>query len=105
MIKIKNNFDLKSTITCGQIFRYIDNNSEFIVILKDRVISLKEDEDNIIIESNKNENLKEIIYDYFDLNRNYSEIEKRIIEKDKKITDAINFSKGLKIELHQFLMH
>ena len=43
MLKIKNNFDLKSTITCGQIFRYIDDNDEFTIVLKDRVISLKED--------------------------------------------------------------
>ena len=100
MLKIKNNFDLKSTITCGQIFRYIDNDDEFTIILKDRVISLKEEKDNIIIESSKEENLKEIIYDYFDLNRDYDNIEKMIIEKDKKITDAINFSRGLKM-IHQ----
>ena len=52
MLKIKNNFDLKSTITCGQIFRFEVLEDEYIVILKDRVISLKEEKDYIIIESN-----------------------------------------------------
>ena len=100
MIRIKNNFDLKATITCGQIFRYIENNDEYIVIIKDRVISLKEDDDYIIIESNNEDNLEEIIYDYFDLNRDYDLIEENILECDKKIKDAIYFSRGLKM-IHQ----
>ena len=43
MIKIKNNFDLKATITCGQIFRYIEDDG-YIIILKDRNIILSKDE-------------------------------------------------------------
>lgn len=100
MLKIKNNFDLKSTITCGQIFRYIENEGNYIVVIKDRVISLTEDNDYITIESNKEENLKEVIEDYFDLNRNYEDIEKNILEKDEKIKDALVFSRGLKM-IHQ----
>ena len=100
MLKIKNNFDLKSTITCGQIFRFIEEDNSFIVIIKDRVISLKEDGDYIIIESSNEENLENIVLDYFDLNRDYESIEKEIINKDNKIKDAIIFSKGLRM-LHQ----
>lgn len=100
MLKIKNNFDLKSTITCGQIFRFIEEDNKFIVILKDRVISLKEDNDYIIIESNNEENLKEIIYDYFDLDRDYKSIEDEILKKDIKLKDALLYSRGLKM-IHQ----
>ncbi len=100
MLKIKNNFDLKSTITCGQIFRYTKTDYGFIVILKDRVISLREDKDYIIVNSSNENNLKEIIFDYFDLNRDYDKIGKEIIKKDSKIKDAINFSKGLRM-IHQ----
>ncbi len=101
VLKIKNNFDLESTLTCGQIFRFKKVDDEYIVILKDRVVSLKEDKDYIIVKSNNEENLKEIIYDYLDLNRDYDKIEKSIIEKDKKIESAIKYSKGLKI-IHQY---
>ena len=100
MLKIKNNFDLKSTITCGQIFRFFVSNDEYIVILKDRVISLKIDGDYIIIESNKEENLKEVIYDYFDLDRDYEKIEKNILKKDKQLKNALEYSRGLKM-IHQ----
>ena len=54
----------------------------------------------INITSNNEDNLKDVIEDYFDLNRNYEEIEKFILDKDKKLTDAIIFSKGLKM-IHQ----
>lgn len=100
MIKIKNNFDLKSTITCGQIFRYTEDNNTFTVVIKDRVLVLTIDGDDIIVESNKEDNLKEIVYDYFDLNRDYDLIEKNIIEKDNKLSDALEFSRGLKM-IHQ----
>ena len=58
MLKIKNNFDLKATITCGQIFRFIlEEDGSYTVIIKDRVINLKEDNVYIIVESSKEENL------------------------------------------------
>ena len=101
MLKIKNNFDLKATITCGQIFRFIlEEDGSYTVIIKDRVINLKEDNDYIIVESSKEDNLKEIIYDYFDLDRNYEIIEKNILKCDKKLEDALIFSRGLKM-IHQ----
>ena len=99
MIKIKNNFDLKATITCGQIFRYIEDDG-YIIILKDRIIKLKEYKNYIYIESNNEDNLKQIVYDYFDLDRNYDEIENIILSKDEKIRPALEFSKGLKM-IHQ----
>ena len=97
MLKIKNNFDLESTITCGQIFRYKKIEDGYIVILKDRVISLKIESDYIIVESNNEENLKDVIYEYFDLNRDYSKIEDILIKKDKNLKDAVIFSGGLKM--------
>ena len=100
MIKIKNNFDLKTTITCGQIFRFIEEENCFTIIIKDRVISLKENGDYILVESNEEQDLENVINDYFDLNRNYEIIKEEIIKKDIKLKDAIDFSKGLKM-IHQ----
>ena len=93
MLRIKNNFDLKSTITCGQIFRYEIIDNKYIVILKDRVISLEIDNDYIIVKSNKSDNLKEVIYEYFDLNRDYNVIINELKEKNKDI----KYNEGLRI--------
>jgi len=100
MIKIKNDFDLKSTVTCGQIFRYFIEDNRYIIVLKDRVISLEEDNNYIIINSNIEENLEEIINDYFDLKRDYNNIQKNILKCDSQLKEVITYSRGLKI-IHQ----
>ena len=100
MLKIKNNFNLKSTITCGQIFRYFVEDNKYTIILKDRVISLEEKDNYIIVKSNNEENLEKVINDYFDLSRNYSDIEKNILKCDSKLKDALIYSRGLKM-IHQ----
>ena len=58
MIKINvNNLNLKDTITCGQIFRFKEDNDSYIVILKDRVVRLKYDENTLYVSSNDENNL------------------------------------------------
>ena len=82
MIKIKvNNFNLKDTVTCGQIFRFIEENDSFIIILKDRVVKLKQENDNLYVTSNNEENLENVIKYYLDLNRDYEKINNKIILK------------------------
>lgn len=99
MIKIKNvNIDLKSTIECGQIFRYEKNiDGTYTIILKDRVVNIKKENNDLIIKSNNEENLNEIITEYFDLDRDYNQINKFLIEKDNSIKDIIDSLDGFKI--------
>ena len=96
MIKIKNNFNLDNTITCGQIFRFKKEKNKYIVILSDRVISLVIDGDYIIINSSNEDDLENVINDYFDLNRDYTSLLSKV-NIDKKI---LEFNKGYKI-IHQ----
>ena len=96
MIKIKNNFNLDNTITCGQIFRFKKLNDKYIIILPDRVVSLKMDGDYIQVESSNEDNLESIITEYFDLNRDYDKL-LTSINLDKEIID---FNRGNKI-IHQ----
>ena len=44
-MKLKvNNFNLKDTVTCGQIFRYVEEkDGSYTVILSDRVINIYEE--------------------------------------------------------------
>ena len=75
-MKLKvNNFNLKDTITCGQIFRYeeLDDNS-YDVILSDRVINIYQKDNYIYFDSNKLDNLEEVVINYFDLNYDYENI-------------------------------
>jgi N-glycosylase/DNA lyase len=96
-LKVKN-FNLKDTITCGQIFRYEEElDNSYTVILSDRVINIKQDNDIITFNSNKEDNLKEVIINYFDLEYDYDSINNMLLKSNPELKDIINYSKGLKM--------
>ena len=98
-MKLKvNNFNLKDTITCGQIFRYeeLDDNS-YDVILSDRVINIYQKDNYIYFDSNKLDNLEEVVINYFDLNYDYESINNMLIKNNPELKDIINYSTGLKM--------
>lgn len=97
-IKIDKPFKLENTITCGQIFRFFkqDDNS-FNIILKDRVINVYMDNNYLCVSSNNEENLEEIVINYFDLDNDYESMTTFLTKKDEKLKDPILFSLGLKM--------
>ncbi len=100
MLKIKNiyNLDLDNTITCGQIFRFIkESDNSYTVILSDRVVNIKYNNNTLYVDSNKLDNLKNIIKEYLDLDRDYISIIENIKKLDKKLEDCLNKSLGLKM--------
>lgn len=95
------NFNLKDTVTCGQIFRYIEEkNNSYTIILSDRVINIKQDKNILYIDSNNMDNIEKIIKDYFDLDRDYEGINEKIKFYNNEFNEIINSSNGFKI-IHQ----
>jgi N-glycosylase/DNA lyase len=96
-------FNLKDTLECGQCFRWkkIKNSnrfeSEYIGVISDRVIRIKQVKDNVIVYSNVKEKLKETIEYYFDLYNNYSKIENLISKIDDNIKKAVSQTSGIHI--------
>lgn len=99
MIKIENvDIDLESTIECGQIFRYEkENDNSYTIILSDRVINIKKDNNNLIVKSSDENNLEKIIIDYLDLDRDYSLINNQLLIKDNSLKKVIDNCIGFKI--------
>ena len=96
-IEVKD-FDLKSTILSGACFRVIEEtDGSFTNILKDRVINIKQINNELIVTSSKKDNLEEIIKEYFDLNRDYSIINQELINNDKNMIEVISKCNGYKI--------
>lgn len=95
-IRVEKPFKLNDTITCGQIFRFFkQEDGSFDVILKDRVINVYMDDCFLCVSSNNEENLKEVVINYFDLDNDYDIMNKFLINSDKKLKDAVEFSEGL----------
>ena len=98
LIKNMNNIDLENTITCGQIFRYIKElDNSFTIVLKDRVVNIKLDNNILYVDSNKLDNLENIIREYLDLDRDYLSIIKKIKKLDNKLSSCLDESIGLKM--------
>lgn len=99
MIKIENiDINLKDTITCGQIFRYIEEHDDsYTIILSDRVVNIKEDNDSLLVKSNIENDLEEVIRDYLDLNRDYESLNKNLIKNDTSLSEIIGGCRGFKI--------
>ena len=92
------NFNLKDTILSGSCFRVIEEkDGSFTNILKDRVINIKQIGNELIIKSSNMNNIKEIVCDYFDLNRDYDTINNLLCKKDKKMGEMIKKCAGYKI--------
>ncbi len=95
-IKIEKPFKLNDTVTCGQIFRFfLMGDGSFDIVLKDRVINVRQDGDVLFASSNDEENLEKVVRNYFDLDNDYSVMNSFLIKQDGKLTDAVLFSNGL----------
>lgn len=99
MLKINNvNIKLKDTITCGQIFRFIEeDDGSYTIVLSDRVVNLKQDKDDLIVKSNNEEDLDNVIRKYLDLDRDYDKLNEIIIAQDSSLKEIIEECRGFKI--------
>jgi N-glycosylase/DNA lyase len=94
---LKNDLNLKSTLLSGQCFRVTEeSDNSFTCILKDRIINIIEEDKYLKVKSNMEDNLENIIKDYFDLNTDYNLYENEL-SKDKYMEGIINKCKGYKI--------
>ena len=91
-------FNLKYTLECGQCFRWKNiNDNEYIGVIYDRVIRIKQQGNTLHIWSNKNENLKEVVMRYFDLEKDYELLEKQISKIDENVAKSLEYSSGIRI--------
>lgn len=98
-----NNFNLKNSITSGQFFRYEIEDDSYIIILKDRVVKIKQVDDYLLIESNNMNNIEETITSFFSLNVDYNLINKDILSIDKSFKDIIDSSIGYRVQKMEVL--
>lgn len=97
MVKIKVNcLNLDETLDCGQCFRWKKVDNKYIGVIKDRVVKLWMQENVLYVESNKEENLENVIKNYLDLDVDYANIEKDISKIDKTIKKCVECSSGIR---------
>ena len=104
--EIKNGVILKETVDfdpvhifdCGQCFRWMkEEDGSYTGVAKGRVINVKKDGDDIIIDNTTKEDFENIWFDYFDLGRDYSSLKKELAKHDENLEKAVDFGWGIRI--------
>ena len=98
IINKQNSFELKDIFECGQCFRWNEQeDGSYTGIIKDGIINVKKENEDIIFTGMCNGKLKEIVEEYFDLNRDYEQIKKELSNIDEYLKTSIEYGKGIRI--------
>ncbi len=87
-----NDFNVKQTLECGQIFRFNVVGDCAVVYSQDKMAKIYTYADRIEIETKH----EDYFYHFFDFDRDYAEI-KRVLSQDKMLGDAVNYGYGIRI--------
>ncbi|MDR5658576.1 DNA glycosylase [Serpentinicella sp. ANB-PHB4] len=83
---------------CGQCFRWNkEDNGIYTGIAHKKVISVIKSEENTIFENVDKNDFDTIWFNYFDLRRDYQEIQDDLRKNDKVMCQAIDFGEGIRI--------
>lgn len=98
--KLKNvcDFDLAQTLECGQCFHFVKLDEEdYVLTAKGYVLHVSQEADTVIFYDTDKDEYVNVWKDYFDMDRDYSAIKKKLLEKDDKLKDAIESMWGVRI--------
>lgn len=98
--KIENikSFELADIFDCGQCFRWNkQDDGSYTGVFKENVMNVQKNGDTIIFKGISNGDIKEIVQDYFDLNRNYEEIKETLSKIDDNVKTSIQYGQGIRI--------
>lgn len=98
--KIENikSFELTDVFDCGQCFRWNKQpDGSYTGIFGKNVMNVQKYGDTVIFKGICNGNIKEIVEDYFDLNRDYEDIKNKLSQIDENVKKSIEYGKGIRI--------
>lgn len=96
-MKIKSDINLYDTLMSGQAFRInLEDDGSFTIIISDRILNIKQENDYIVVNSNNEEDLELVTRYYLDLDRDYDVLNKEL-SKNEILKRDINLCKGYKV--------
>lgn len=98
ILKNQNSFELKDIFECGQCFRWNEqNDGSYTGVIKNAIINVKKEKENIVFTGKCDEDIKEIIEYYFDLNTDYENIKQKLSNIDEYLKKSIEYGTGIRI--------
>ena len=91
-------FEPEHIFECGQCFRWNKNDDDsYTGVIKNGVLNVKINGENIIFKGILNKKIKDIVTDYFDLNTNYDNIKSKLSNVDNYLKTSIEYGEGIRI--------
>ena len=91
------NFNIKQVVECGQCFRWKKvTDSNYIGVAYGRVIEVVQEDDKIQILNTTEEDFNNIWQEYFDFDRDYSEVKDKLID-DELLKKSMEFGYGVRV--------
>ena len=98
ILKNANSFELKDICECGQCFRWNEeDDGSYTGIFKENVLNVKKVGKDIYFKGICNGKIKQIVEDYFDLNRDYEKIKQTLSRIDKNMETSVKYGSGIRI--------
>ena len=91
-------FELADIFDCGQCFRWNkQENGSYTGVFKGNVMNVKKEQDEIIFKGICNGNIKDVVEEYFDLNRDYEKIKEHLKNIDENVKKSVEYGQGIRI--------
>ena len=98
ILKNAKSFELKDIFDCGQCFRWNEeDDGSYTGIFKANVINVSKIGKEIYFRGICNGDIKQIVQEYFDLNRNYEDIKKKLSSIDDNMKISTQYGNGIRI--------
>ena len=93
-------FDVKNIFECGQCFRWNkEKEDSYIGVFGTNILRIRQEEKKIYFEgvNQQDKDLKEICRYYFDMERDYENLQKKLKKEDSILEKSIQYGEGIRI--------
>ena len=98
ILKNQDSFELKHIFECGQCFRWNEeNDGSYTGVFNKNILNVQKDKDEIIFTGMIDGDIKKVVTDYFDLNRDYLKIKKQLSNIDENMKLSVEYGEGIRI--------
>ncbi|MBR3153235.1 MAG: 8-oxoguanine DNA glycosylase [Clostridia bacterium] len=91
-------FELRDIFDCGQCFRWnLEDDGSYTGVIRSGVLNVKKVNNDVLVKGVCDGDLREIVFDYFDLERDYGKIKKELSKIDDNMKKSVEYGSGIRI--------
>ena len=98
ILENKKDFNSTHIFECGQCFRWNrETDNSYIGVIKNSVLEVREENGKIIFMGVSDRDIKDVVWEYFNLNVDYSKIKSDLSNIDAFLKNSVTYGDGIRI--------